>query len=379
MTSSGKKKRIQTNLWILLFAALIVRLIFIYPQFSGDVKNHIVWGESLITSGPAGFFSRHFPGFNDANYPPITVALFGLSSFLYQTSLLLVSFLNRAIGFFPSVLVPLFETENMRAAFMKLPAIAADLGIGYLIYRLSHPRGVIFSVLYLFNPAVIYISAVWGQIESLPVFFLLLSYLLLPRRYYLSHLAFTLAILSKQTALWVTPVFLVLWWKEGGAGKMVKGFSLQLLAFLIIYLPFISPIGAIGSYLSTLSGSSDSITDQAFNLWYFIYGWEGKSDSTLLFGISVRLWSLVLLAASYFFLTLRFFKKYRIQNAANNLFLLSLAAFFFQTRVHDRHLAPALPFLLLSTFSLAPKVGFYFFLSAYHMYNLYLALRLPFL
>lgn len=375
MTSSGKKRSILSNVWLFLLAALILRLIFIYPQFSGDVKNHIVWGESLISAGPAGFFSRHFSGFNDANYPPIAILLFGLSSFLYQNILSVVSLLNQAVGFFPSFLVPLFETENMRAAFLKLPAVFADLGIGYLLHR----RSRLLSALYLFNPAVIYISAVWGQIESLPIFFLILSYYLLPRRYYLSHLAFTLAILSKQTALWVTPVFLIFWWKEGGASKMIKGLLLQITIFLLIYLPFVSPAGAVGSYLSTLAGSSDSITDQAFNLWYFFYGWERKSDSTLLFGISVRLWSLLFLVASYIYLTLRFFKKYRFQNAANYLFLLSLAAFFFQTRVHDRHLAPALPFLLLSTFPLIPKVGLYIFLSAFHMYNLYLALRLPFL
>lgn len=375
MTSSPPKKKTLAKLWWLLFAALIVRLIFIYPQFSGDVKNHLVWGHSLLEAGPAGLFARHFPGFNDANYPPIAIYLFGVSVFLYQIIVSLFSYLNNLIGFFPSFLVPLFQSENMQAAFLKLPAIFADLGIGYLILR----RSPLLASLYLFDPAVIYISSVWGQIESLPVFFLVASFLLLPRRYYLSHLAFVLAVLTKQTALWLLPLYLILWWKEGSAKKLFLGLLFQLVAFVLIYLPFASPPDAIGSYLSTLSGSSNFVTDQAFNLWYFIFGWERRPDTLLLFGLSVRLWSLLLVSASYLFLITSYLKKYRLDSAGTYLFWLSSAAFFFQTRVHDRHLAPALPLLLLSTFPILPKTLFYVFLSAYHLFNLYLALRLPFL
>jgi len=377
MTSSPRRRNWLTRVGLILLLALIVRLIFVYPQFSGDVKNHLVWGHSVLEEGPAGLFSRHFPGYNDANYPPLTIYLFGACVFSNIIVLGLFNILNQAVGAFPSMLVPLFQSFNMQAAFAKLPAIFADLGIGYLIYKISHRKFL--AVLYLFNPAVIYISSVWGQIESLPVFFILLSLFLLPRRYYLSHLAFVLAILSKQTALWVAPVFLILWWKEKGSLKLIRGLLFQLAAFLLIYLPFTSPFNAVGSYLSTLSGSSDSVTDQAFNLWYFIYGWSRQSDLTLLLGLSVRTWSLILLSLAYLVICFRFIKKGNLKSAANYLFFLSLAAFFLQTRVHDRHLAPALPFLLLSTFPFLPKVGAYLLLSAYHMINLYLALRLPFI
>ena len=363
---------------ILLVLALSLRLGLAYFQFSGDVKNHIVWGHSVLTSGPADLYPRHFPGFNDVNYPPVAVVLFGASVYLNTIIIALFNYLNQAIGFFPSFLVPLFSTENMQAAFLKLPAIFADLGIGYLIFRLAPKNKYLLSSLYLFNPAVFYISAVWGQIESLPIFFLLLSYFLLPRRYFLSHLSFTLAILGKQTALWLTPVFLILWWKEGTAKKFVSGLLSQLGLFLLIYLPFTSPVSAIGSYLSTLAGSSTSITDQAFNLWYFIFGWAAKPDSLLLLGLPVRTWSLALVGIGFLLPTLSYWKKYHLSRAANFLFLLSIVAFFLQTRVHDRHLAPAVPFLLLTTLALPKKISLYLIVSAFHLVNLYLALRLPF-
>lgn len=364
---------------ILLVLALFLRLGLSYFQFSGDVKNHIVWGHSVLEEGPAGIYQRHFPGFNDANYPPVAIALFGLSVYLYTAVIALITYLNQTVGLFPSFLVPLFSTENMQAAFLKLPSITADLGIGYLIFRLAPKNKYLLSSLYLVNPAVIYISAVWGQIESLPVFFLLLSLYLLPKRYYLSFAAFVLAVLSKQTALWLTPIFLILWWKEGTAKKFVLGLLSQLCLFILIYLPFTSPVGAISSYLSTLAGSSNSITDQAFNLWYFIYGWGTKPDSLLLFGLSVRAWSLGLVGLSYISLSLMYWKRYRLDRVWNYLFVLSLIAFFLQTRVHDRHLAPALPFLLLTTYATRKKLPLYLAVSAFHLINLYLALRLPFL
>lgn len=375
MTSSKKKALVGPKIIFLLFAALSIRLFLFYWQYSGDVKNHLVWADSLLKLGPFGLFDRHFTGFNDVNYPPITLLLFSLSRFIYQNLLSLFTTLNHSVPLFPSLLVPFFASFNMQVAFLKLPAIFADLGIGYLLYR----RHRWLSILYLFNPAVIYISTVWGQVESLPIFFLLLSLFFLPKKYYLSHLAFLLALLSKQTALWVLPVYLILWWKQGNARKLFIGFLLQLAVFIVIYLPFTLPRDAVTLYLGSLSGSSNYVSDQALNLWYFVYGWARQSDSIPLFGLPVRLWSLLFLSPCFAYLLIRFFKKFRLQDAGNYLFFLSLVAFFFQTRVHDRHFAPVLPFLLISSYQNKFKIPLYLFLSAYHLFNLYLALRLPFI
>ncbi len=360
---------------ILLVLALSLRLGLAYFQFSGDVKNHLVWAHSLLESGPAGFYDRHFPGFNDANYPPIAIYLFGFSIFLYQIVFSFFSYLNVHLGVFPSFLVPLFATENMQTAFLKLPAILADIGIGYLIFKIT--KNKLFAILYLFNPAVFYVSAVWGQIESLPIFFLILSYSLLPRRYYLSHLAFILAVLSKQTALWLLPIFLIIWWKQGSLKLLLQGLTLQAVFFFALYLPFALPPAAIASYLATLSGSSTLIADKAGNLWYWLFAGARVEDSLPFLGLTIRLWSLVLLTLSFLFICFRLWRRYSREAAANSLFWFSLVAFFLQTRVHDRHLAPALPFLLLTSYAPKPKLVFYIALSVYHMINLYLALGLP--
>ena len=58
------------------------------------------------------------------------------------------------------------------ALLVKLPAILADLGVGALLYavvRRFAGAGLGFgaAALYLLNPATIYISALWGQVDSI--------------------------------------------------------------------------------------------------------------------------------------------------------------------------------------------------------------------
>ncbi len=55
---------------------------------------------------------------------------------------------------------------------VKLPAVFADLAVGVLLYalvrRFAGMRwGLGAAALYLFNPATIYISASWGQVDSI--------------------------------------------------------------------------------------------------------------------------------------------------------------------------------------------------------------------
>lgn len=380
----------------LLLIGLLIRLSIIYFQYSGDIGNHVAWGRGVL-EGTFGFFNRKFPGYNDANYPPITIYLFGLSAWLYQISGQLVTFLNQAIRIFPSGLVHLMPTLNMQSAFMKLPAIFADLGIAWLIYQLlpekKNKTKLILTSLYLFNPAVIYISTIWGQIESLPIFFILLSFYFLSlfekkqktkinadTWYYLSHLSFIFAALSKQTALWLLPIMLIVWFKKTNVINFLKGLFVQLIAFVLLYFPFtLNLIEPFKIYLQTLSGSTTLAAESVWNIWHFLLP-PNAEDSILFLGLSIRLWSILFLAAIYLFICLKLFLNFKKEDFYNSLFILSLAAFFVQTRVHEKHLFPALAFLLLvGSPKKINKYLFFTILSVYLMLNLYQSLGLPFI
>lgn len=368
----------QKKIILLIILAFLVRLIFIYPQYSGDIKNHIAWGQSVVEQGTANFYERDFPGFNDANYPPLIILFFAISYFLFQSTVHIFTLLNQSITIFPSFLIPFTQTLNFQAAFLKLSPILADLGIGWLLYRFT--RSKLIASFYLFNPAVIYISTVWGQIESIPIFFLLLAlFLIKNKKLTLSHLAFLAAILTKQTALWLAPVFLIIWFKNQTKKQFILGLFLQLLGFILIYLPFTNPTNAINSYFNTLSGSSVVVSDAAWNIWFFI-AHPNTPDTTPFLGLTFRLWSIILLVGVYSITSIKLFKKTDFNQITLSLFLLSLAAFFLQTRVHERHLFPVLVFLLLLNFKNRNLLFLsYMALSGYHMLNLYYSLGLPFI
>ena len=149
-----------------------------------------------------------------------------------------------------------------------------------------------------------------------------------------------MAMLSKQTALWLLPIFLVLWLKDKPLKTFWKGVLLQMLVFVLIYLPFTHGlIEPFVLYIQTLAGSSTLAAEAVWNTWHYLYP-PDTQDSTLFLGLSIRLWSLASILFSTSLVTFKYLKsKLTLYQA---LFWVSMIAFFLQTRVHERHLFPAL-------------------------------------
>jgi hypothetical protein len=143
-------------LLIVLAAALAFRLIIAkaYPgtglQF--DLDSFRGWAGDLATNGLRGFYER--PGFHD--YTP---------GYLYV--LYLVGLVGQASGGIGDLI--------------KLPAILADVAIGWLVWsmaiELGAKRGValLAAAIAVANPVSWFDSVVWGQVDSFGVVFLLLG------------------------------------------------------------------------------------------------------------------------------------------------------------------------------------------------------------
>lgn len=377
------------KLWLLLLLGILLRFFLSYFQYSGDVNNHLAWANSFL-SLPQGFFSRHIQGINDPNYPPLAIYFFAASRLLYLWGLGLSNTLNATFSLFPSMLYPLLLHQNTQIAFMKLFPVLADVGSAYLIFHLTSNRHrLLLSCLYLFNPATIYLSSVWGQLESLPIFFMLLSLYLYkklqpPQNLYLSQLSFLLAALSKQTALWLLPIFLLYWIKSSKPIALLTSALLCVAVFILSYLPFLDGesnlfLQPFTLYLSTLSGSTGLANDQVWNLWNLVFMGRPTPDSVMLYLFSVRTISLILVFGSLLLILYPMLKnKISDRGLYFSLFLLSLVMFFFQTRVHEKHLAPALAFLFLLPYSKFIMI-LIFGLSLFFYFNLQFSLRLPFI
>lgn len=369
---------------LLLFSALS-RLGLSPAAYSGDLNNHIGWAQSILRYGSFGAYDRAYTGIMQPTYPPLALHAFVTSTWVYNQVHSLTWFLNRTFPLFPSRLVWAVERQQTLPAANKLIAIFSDLGVGVLIYLFArhlfpvkHWLGLVAAAAYLFNPAVIYTSSIWGQIESFPLFFLLLSFWLLAKRQItLAHLSFAAALLSKQSVILYTPIFLLASFRLSGWKPTLKGLAWQVFLLYTAYSLFLSrldlfwPVTVYLNRLQTGSGSN-YITDHAFNLWSLVTHLAKIPDTSLYYGLSAQLWGTLaffLPAAALYIIFWRRRLTFRSLFHISTLF--PLLAFLLLTRMHERYLAPVLPFLVLGALYNPVLWLVYAAVSFVHLANLY--------
>lgn len=232
---------------LLLLAGLIFRLVISVQIYSGDINNHIAWGTDISRFGPSGVYGRDFPSAYNTippTYPPIPLLIFTISKVVFEWADKMVWDLNFSVPAFPSNLVFFFEDQDTMPAFYKVWAIGADIVIAGLIFLFAKKYSstgsawpYIFSSLVLFNPAFFYNSAYWGQIEALPIMFLVLGlYIFYQKRPVLSSLCFMLAFISKQSSIIFIPILMVMFMTKVSPRDLVKS---TLICLSLFWLSFI--------------------------------------------------------------------------------------------------------------------------------------------
>lgn len=147
----------------------------------------------------------------------------------------------------------------------KLPAVIADIALGYLIYLLlrkahkSEARAALGSFLYLFNPLILYNTAYYGRFDALPLFFLLLAMHAVGRPR--SALFEGLAIALKTFPLFLLPAFIKSW-----EGQRTKKIIFALLIPVVISLPhfLLNPIRFITAVFLLHAAKPPSFSWQHF-------------------------------------------------------------------------------------------------------------------
>ena len=163
------------KLYVFFFflVAFVIRMLIVFYNVSkgsvgyySDVNNYKVWANDLYKHGLSSFYTSG--GY--AGCPP------GYVYILY--------FLGALLN-----ITGLSEWSSFYVLILKLPAILADVGLAYLCYRLSGIRNNInrfgalaVSLFIVINPMTILDSAIWGQNDSVFVFFIVLRQKFLIRR-----------------------------------------------------------------------------------------------------------------------------------------------------------------------------------------------------
>lgn len=183
-----------------IFAAVIalgvlIRLVLcvIFGGHDTDMTCFISWGQSIASDGTSSFYTA--AGHEWYDYPP------GYMLFLGVWSKILNIFLA--------------DPYSTAGRFLYMvPAIAADYGCAHLLMKTAKEHGfregaqLLIGAFVFLNPALMYLSGAWGQIDSILTFMLLAAFLLLLKeKRVLSGLVFGIAVLMKWQALMFGPVY----------------------------------------------------------------------------------------------------------------------------------------------------------------------------
>lgn len=384
-------------LFFLFLFGLIIRLSIIFVDYSWDVNNHMVWAKDFLMRGPQNFYetqsSNVFASLTP-NYPPLAIFIFVVMRLFNPIIHSLYWWLNIHIPLVPSNIIFFLEKIVFLAGLMKIPAILADLGIAFLIYLFAKkiiPKNkksqIVAISLILFNPAFIFNSSLWGQIDSILIFFVLFSiyFLLYTKRSIVSTILFTLALLIKPTALVFLPVYIILFIKKFGIKKSILNLFIANIIFCLFFLPFIKDknifLYPYEIYFNKIlaAQSLPFVTNGAFNFWVLITGMKGIKDITpFILGVPYRFFGYTIVGFVNIFVILRLIRSKKITiNFFMALFISAFAAFLFLTKMHERYSLLPLVFLLLFSLKKTKFINWFVFLSAISLINHYHSWAVP--
>lgn len=406
------------NILILLGLGLLVRLVLIgislqYRE-NTDILRWKDWGRISYLYGFADAYKPDHLTFGTlpANQPPGMVLI---QSVMYWSSLqagkVCLKILHAREGSVPWI------NGLLPTAILRIPALVADLAIGWLIYvfvkkQASGKSALPAAAFYLFNPAVLYNGAVWGQADALNNVFILAGIMmLLNRKYVLSGIFVAVSFLIKLSLIYLLPFIFVISWMDTDSGIRHSGkrilerirnrFPITLLVAGTMTISTLLPVFLFSSnpflwYLSFLranaTGEMRNITNFAFNAWWAFFRPHltvGKPTDLFSFSeirlhgspdiswpvlgipagsLAICLFGLCMAIILYLFIRRRSFSPAAVFSVISSLAILS---FLILPQMHERYLFPLFPLLAVQTGLTGKMKPWYWILAGLNLLNLY--------
>ncbi len=357
----------------LLLRAFIAGILVPHSGFGTDVGDFTAWAQRLAQVGPGSFYA---PGqFQD--YPP---------GYLYVLW---------ALGSIGHAVAPLAGLD-ITGGLIKIPPILADAANAWLLFVIARRFlgrwvgddagewiGVVAAILYLFNPGVIFDSAVWGQVDSVGTLVLLATvYALLRGWTEVAAVGAILALLVKFQFAFMIPIVFLVGMKRHAFGRsadpeqdgspdrlriltsLAAGLgSLVLLIApfgLTVWTPNSSDTTLVGKFIEAAS-TYHGLTTNAFNLWMNPWSalanplsagglapsltWGDDQQVIAMLGSFAVTWQLVgvvLFAAAALVAAWIVIRRDDAVGILVGTLVVAVAFFVLPTRVHERYLFPAL-------------------------------------
>jgi Gpi18-like mannosyltransferase len=350
--------RATAPLAAILGAGLVLRLLFVGSEgFHSDVSSFESWALTLRDNPPWQFFAK----VNFSEYPP------GYFVFLWL--------IGKLYAVLPGTAGDAAHGWAILRVLVKVPAIVMDLvnaGVVYAIARRYASQGValLAAAALALNPVAIYVSAYWGQVDSVSWGFALVAVWCvlraadepgkLGRRLGWAWLALAFSILIKPPAVVLVPLFLAYPFATADAAVRARrllataagigaGFALALVVGLLFH-PHADVFGWLFGRYAYGSGIYPYNSANAFNLYALRQPfWQPDNTPLSIFGIaagSLASWGVALVLAAIALVVGRYLQRRDERALLEGAMLCALAFFVLATRMHERYVYGAFLFAI---------------------------------
>lgn len=363
-----------------LFAAgFVLRVVLgLGGGFPNDIAIFQGWAQRLAEVGPGEFYSPDV----FADYPPGYLYVLWVSGELAQ----------------------MFGDGTLPVFFVKLPGMLADVGLAYVVMRLAtvvagaagrdRPwvRPVAAAAI-LFNPPIVFLSAVWGQVDTVAALYALGGLLLLvkPGRTLRSEAGgaalVALAFATKPQTAFLLPIAVLVFvvrhvrGNKADPAEMWLRLGVPALTFLVTWIalavPFGMGVGRLISFYADAGSTYPYTSVWAFNFWGVMGFWRADTgpDAFKLLGSSAVTVGMVAFCAAVSYVSVRAYRELVARGREAEIVLAGGAAvvclsFALLTRIHERYLFLGLA--CLAPLVVYPRVRAAFVaLSGLYMLNLW--------
>lgn len=282
----------------------------------------------------------------------------------------------------------IYQNSYQLKYFFLLFDFAGALALAWALKKYHQRRFAEYFL--LFNVAYLYCTTIWGQLDSVPTTFVILSVICLFERKLLWGVAFcTLSVYAKLQAIIFVPFFAILLaiqlYRKFHILLLIKMLGVFLLVNLLMLLPFILG-GTFWNFIKVVResvGFFPKVSWNGYNLWYILLQADPTKviDTEPFWGLTYKKWGFIfffsLSTVVFIPLLWKSFKiwveKIDFDRKYYELFWLTMGTiavlfFFVNTQMHERYSYPAIAFYFGYAL-LSNRYALFVLISVAHLLN----------
>jgi hypothetical protein len=331
--------------WALLAVGFIVGIairVVLLPTdgLRGDIDQFAGWVHTIATRGLGTLYDG--TEFGPVTFGPVMAYVWGILAAVE-----------------PGFRTATDASDPALRALMKIPASLADLGLaaGVAVGLRTRPTwAVIGALAILLHPAIWYVSAWWGQCESIFVLSGLGAVLAAASgRPGLAAALVAVSLMTKPQAIPFVLPFAAWFWATGGVRGVAKASVIGLVVIVVLWLPFI-PSGGPIHYLEGVATYQRDVFNvlslRAWNPWWILQevaagGAFIRDDIAFLGPLTLRHIGYAVTGILSLVIAWRIVRDPRPSTLILGLAASVLVFFTFMTQMHERYAYAAVVFLML--------------------------------